>query len=236
MPPQEIIQWSLLTFPGLFQTTAFGLSGLCILDMMVKSELPKSLTSDKFPVDLVFIDTLYHFPQTLELVDKVRNRYPQLKLYIYKPAGCDVEKDFQTKYGDELWEKDQLKYDYLAKVEPLGRAYKDLGIQAVFTGRRRSQGASRAHLPVVEVDEAGVVKINPLVNWGFKDVDEYRKEHNLPYNSLLDLGYKSVGDWHSTSPVKEGEDERSGRWKGQAKTECGIHQVGKYKQLAAQQG
>jgi phosphoadenosine phosphosulfate reductase len=75
----------------------------------------------------------------------------------------------------------------------------------------------------VEVDEAGLIKINPLASWSFKQVDGYIKLNNVPYNELLDRGYKSVGDWHSTEPVKEGEDERAGRWKGQAKTECGIH-------------
>ena len=75
----------------------------------------------------------------------------------------------------------------------------------------------------VEYDEAGLIKVNPLASWSFKQVQSYVTEHNVPYNDLLDRGYKSVGDWHSTEPVKEGEDERAGRWKGQQKTECGIH-------------
>lgn len=237
LPPKEIILWAILTFPNIFQTTAFGLSGLCILDIMSKLELPKSILHEdgSFPIQLVFIDTLYHFPQTLSLVKRVREHYPNFKLHVYKPKGCKEEKDFRGKYGDQLWEKDELKYDYLAKVEPLNRAYEELNIMAVFTGRRRSQGAARANLPVVDIDETlGVIKINPLVNWKFEDVDHYVKENNVPYNELLDLGYKSIGDWHSTSPVKEGEDERSGRWNGQAKTECGIHQTSKYKQYLEQ--
>ena len=77
---------------------------------------------------------------------------------------------------------------------------------------------------MLEVDaERGVVKINPLAAWSFAQVKTYVDEHNVPYNTLLDQGYKSIGDWHSTVPVKEGEDERAGRWKDQAKTECGIH-------------
>ncbi|QPG77131.1 3'-phosphoadenylsulfate reductase [Brettanomyces nanus] len=225
--PDEIIKWAILTFPNLYQTTAFGLSGLCILDILNKLG---------FIVELVFIDTLYHFPQTLDLISKVKTRYPDHKLHVFKPEGCYTEEQFRDKYGDELWEKDQLKYDFVAKVEPLERAYKQLNIQAVFTGRRRSQGAARAQLPVVDIDEAvGIVKINPLVNWSFEDVQKYIKLHNVPYNELLDLGYKSVGDWHSTSPVKEGEDERSGRWKGQVKTECGIHQTSKYRKFSEQE-
>ena len=230
----KIIEWAILTFPNLFQTTAFGLSGLCILDMISKMELPKSLNSDKgkLPIELVFINTLYHFPQTLQLVDRVKEKYPSVNLHVYKPNGCSSEKDFREKYGDELWNKNQLKYDFLTKVEPLERAYKELNIMAVFTGRRRSQGAARSSLPVVDVDETlGVIKINPLVNWSFSDVQSYIKANGVPRNELLDLGYKSVGDWHSTVPVKDGEDERSGRWKGQVKTECGIHQTSKYKQF-----
>ena len=91
------------------------------------------------------------------------------------------------------------------------------------TSRRRSQGGKRGDLDIIEVDDAGIIKINPLANWSFKQVQAYVNEHNVPYNELLDRGYKSVGDWHSTQPIKEGEDERAGRWKGRAKTECGIH-------------
>lgn len=103
------------------------------------------------------------------------------------------------------------------------RAYATLGVKAVLTGRRRTQGGARGNLDIVEVDDHGVVKVNPLANWTFKQVQSYIKEHDVPYNDLLDRGYKSVGDWHSTQPVREGEDERAGRWKGRDKTECGIH-------------
>ncbi|CAI8507866.1 unnamed protein product [Pichia kudriavzevii] len=225
LKPEEIINWAVLTFPGLYQTTAFGLSGLCIIDMI--SKLPHATEN----VDLVFIDTLYHFPQTLELVEKVKNKYPEFKLHVYKPFGCDNEEEFVAKHGDSLWERDELKYDYLVKVEPLKRAYEDLQIKAVFTGRRQSQGANRSTLPIIEIDDTlHIIKINPLATWTFDDVYCYIQENNVPYNELLDLGYKSVGDWHSTSPVAEGEDERAGRWKGRAKTECGIHVVGEYKE------
>ena len=108
-------------------------------------------------------------------------------------------------------------------MEPAQRAYRDLRVSAVLTGRRRSQGGKRGDLDVIEMDEAGLIKVNPLANWSFKQVQEYIKVNNVPYNELLDQGYKSIGDWHSTQPIKEGEDERAGRWKGQQKTECGIH-------------
>ncbi|EGV63486.1 3'-phosphoadenylsulfate reductase [Yamadazyma tenuis] len=218
LTPQEIIRWSYITFPQLYQITAFGLTGLVTIDMISKMNLE---------VDLVFIDTLFHFPQTLELVDKVEQKYGK-SVTVFKPNGFDTEKQFTDVHGS-LWETDDLKYDFLVKVEPLQRAYKQLNINAVLTGRRGSQGGDRSNLPFVEIDhEFNIIKINPFLTWKFDQVQQYVTENSVPYNELLNLGYKSVGDWHSTEPVADGEDERSGRWKGKAKTECGIHSTSKY--------
>lgn len=174
-------------------------------------------------VDLIFFDTLHHFPETLALVDRVRERYPNIAVHIFKPEGVDSEQEFAQKYGSRLWEYNDQLYDFVAKVEPAQRAYRELNVHAVLTGRRRSQGGKRGDIDIIEVDEAGLIKVNPLANWTFAQVKQYITENNVPYNELLDRGYKSVGDYHSTQPVNENEDERSGRWKGQAKTECGIH-------------
>jgi phosphoadenosine phosphosulfate reductase len=187
-------------------------------------------------VDLIFLDTLYHFPETLALVDRVRERYPFKNIHVFKPADVSTTEEFEKKYGEKLWEKEENQYDFIAKVEPAQRAYRELNVHAVITGRRRSQGAKRGELDIIEVDEAGLIKINPMANWSFDQVQNYIKDNNVPYNDLLDRGYKSVGDWHSTQPIKEGEDERSGRWKGQVKTECGIHNPrSKYAQFLRQQ-
>lgn len=174
-------------------------------------------------VDLIFFDTLHHFSETLNLIDRILERYPLVNLHIYKPAGSDTEEEFAQQRGERLWESNDELYDWLAKVEPAQRAYRELQVGAVLTGRRRSQGGKRGDMDVIEVDEAGLVKVNPLANWTFDQVQEYIKTNDVPYNELLDRGYKSVGDWHSTTPVKEGESERAGRWQGQQKTECGIH-------------
>jgi phosphoadenosine phosphosulfate reductase len=176
----------------------------------------------KHNIDLIFLDTLYHFDETYALVDKVRRRYGT-PVHVYKPAGCDTAEDFNHKHGNKLWDTNDELYDYVAKVEPAERAYSELQVKAVLTGRRRSQGAQRGALDIVEVTEDGMIKINPLANWSFAQVKAYVDANDVPYNTLLDQGYKSVGDWHSTQPVAAGEDERAGRWKGQAKTECGIH-------------
>ncbi|KAF3023365.1 hypothetical protein E8E15_008193 [Penicillium rubens] len=218
LEPQEILRWCITSLPHLFQTTAFGLTGLVTLDMLSKLEVPRPQM-----VDLVFLDTLYHFEETMSLVDRVRRRYPNNNVHIYKPAGVETTAEFEAKYGAKLWEVDDQLYDWVAKVEPAQRAYREMNVHAVLTGRRRSQGGKRGDLDIIEVDEAGLIKINPMANWSFDQVKQYVKENDVPYNELLDRGYKSIGDWHSTQPVAEGEDERSGRWKGQQKTECGIH-------------
>ena len=218
LEPQEILRWAITTIPHLYQTTAFGMTGLVSLDMMSKLKIPRPQM-----VDLVFLDTLHHFPETLELVDRVRARYPLVNIHTFKPAEVETAEEFKEKYGDRLWETDDTRYDYLVKVEPAQRAYRELNAYAVLTGRRRSQGGARGSLDIIEVDEAGLLKINPLANWTFDRIKQYVDENNIPYNILLDRGYMSVGDWHSTQPVQAGEDERAGRWKGQQKTECGIH-------------
>lgn len=222
MHPIDILRFVKLLFPNLYQSTAFGLTGLVTLDMLSKlnDENPSSS-----PVDLIFLDTLHHFQETYDLVDRVRARYPNIKVHSFKPDGVETAAEFDNLYGERLYETSSELYDWIAKVEPQQRAYTDLGVAAILTGRRRSQGGQRGEMPVIEIDEerGGIVKINPMVNWSFSDVQSYIREHNVPYNALLDRGYKSIGDWHSTSPVAEGEDERAGRWKGQSKTECGIH-------------
>lgn len=188
------------------------------MDMLSKSD-----SVIKPNIDLIFLDTLYHFPQTIDLVERVKQKYTHINFHMYKPEGCETTEEFEQKYGERLWETDEEQYDYVAKVEPAQRAYRKLDVKAVLTGRRRTQGGKRGDLDILEVDEAGLIKVNPLANWSFKQVQAYIKEHDVPTNDLLDQGYRSVGDWHSTQPVTESEDERAGRWKGRNKSECGIH-------------
>jgi len=217
--PVEILRRS-MAVTGLYQTTSFGLSGLVVLDMIYKLQtadptLPR--------VEIVFIDTLFHFPETLDLLERVRAQYPLNKIHIFRPHTVNSADEFEVKHGGQLWKRDPGLYDYSTKIEPAERAYADLSIKAVLTGRRRSQGEQRANLTVVDVDSAGLIKINPLFNWSFDQVKQYIIDNNVPHNALLKQGYKSVGDWHSTLPTEESEGERYGRWKGQEKTECGIH-------------
>ncbi|RMD39846.1 hypothetical protein DV735_g5280, partial [Chaetothyriales sp. CBS 134920] len=231
LEPQDVLRWCVTTLPNLFQTTAFGLTGLVTMDMLSKLNIPQAES-----VEAIFLDTLHHFAETLDLVERVRAKYPANKIHVYKPDGVETQEEFAAKYGQRLWETDEERYDYLVKVEPSARAYRQLGVRAVLTGRRRSQGGKRGDLPIVEVDDSGIIKVNPLANWSFKQVTQYIEENDVPFNILLNQGYKSVGDWHSTQPVAEGEDERSGRWKGQTKTECGLHNPkSKYAQYLREQ-
>jgi len=234
MEPLERLRFCIRLFPGLYQSTAFGLTGLVTIDMLSKLALSDPSLP---PVEAIFLDTLYHFPETYSLVSHVKERYPSVRLHVYKPEGATSAAEFEAAYGEGLYDSAAELYDWLAKVEPQQRAYADLGVSAVFTGRRRSQGGERDKIGFIEVDdETGLIKINPLYDWSFAQVRSYIAGNNVPYNELLDRGYKSIGDWHSTSPVAAGEDERAGRWKGQQKTECGIHnKKSRYAQFLQQQ-
>jgi len=230
LSPEEILEWAIANLAGLYQTTAFGLTGLATVDML--SKISSRLNTEKPPkhlVPLIFIDTLYHFPETLALADAVAKRY-RAPLHIYTPPSASSPAQFESLYGRELWKNDDETYDYLVKVEPARRAYEELGVQAVLTGRRRSQGGDRSEIPIIETDETGLIKVNPLAGWSFKEVKDYIDQNSVPYNPLLDKGYKSIGDWHSTKALDgtifnpSGDaDERAGRWSGQQKTECGLH-------------
>ena len=104
---EDILTWAIENLPGLHQTTAFGLTGLVAIDM-----LSKITTS---PPPLIFIDTLYHFPETYELVEEVKNKY-QVSVHVYKPDDCSSTKEFEAKHGEKLWETDEDTYDFLVKV------------------------------------------------------------------------------------------------------------------------
>ena len=115
---------------------------------------------------------MYHFRETTELAQLASDTY-LAPLHTYTPLHSTTPADFERQYGARLWESDEESYDYLVKVEPAQRAYSELGVKAVVTGRRKSQGEERAGLSVIEVDERGLIKINPLIDWSFQQVKEY---------------------------------------------------------------
>ncbi|KAI8336175.1 phosphoadenosine phosphosulfate reductase [Chlamydoabsidia padenii] len=221
LTPNEILTWAIDHLPNLYQTTAFGLTGLATLDMINKISIERN---QPHLVPLIFLDTLYHFNETLELAQQCQDTY-NVPLRVFKPMDASTTAEFEREHGAELWKVDEDTYDYLVKVEPARRAYEELNVKSVITGRRRSQRGDRENIPILEVDDTGLIKLNPLALWDFNQVWTYIRANEVPYNALIDQGYKSIGDHHSTkAPSANGQDgERDGRWAGQQKSECGLH-------------
>ncbi|MBW4580300.1 MAG: phosphoadenosine phosphosulfate reductase [Tildeniella nuda ZEHNDER 1965/U140] len=215
--PKDILAWSVENIPtGLVQTSAFNVDDILITDLFYRELKPAT------PVPVLFLDTLFHFPQTLELVAKAKALY-NLNLKIYKTTEADSREAFAAKYGEALWDADIAKFHQVTKIEPLQRGLTELGAIAWITGRRRDQANTRADMPIFELDNQQRLKLNPIANWTRKETWAYVFEHDVIYNPLHDQGYPSIGDEPITTAIAEGEDERAGRWRGMGKTECGIH-------------
>lgn len=215
--PREILTWCLENVPtGLVQTTAFGVTGMVIIDILYRVLSPQP------SVPVLFLNTLHHFPQTLTFVEKAKSVY-KLDLHVYKTLQVNSRSDFSARYGHELWHRDIEKFHYLTKVEPLQRGLAQLNTIAWINGRRRDQAETRTNISVFELDKKGRIKINPLANWTRQQTWAYIAEHSVIYHPLHDQGYASIGDEPLTTRVDSGEHERAGRWRGMGKTECGIH-------------
>jgi phosphoadenosine phosphosulfate reductase len=213
--PREILAWCVEhILDGLVQTSAFNIDDLVITDILYRDLA--------HPVPVMFLDTLHHFPQTLELVAKAKEVY-NLDLRTYKIPNIDSREAFAAQYGEALWDKNIAQFHQLTKVEPLQRGLAELNTVAWITGRRRDQAATRANMPVFEQDGNQRLKVNPLASWTRRESWNYAFKHGVIYNPLHDQGYASIGDEPITTPVAEGEDERAGRWRGTGKLECGIH-------------
>ena len=186
---------------------------------MADAVLP-ALVADALPgVDVLFLDTGYHFSDTLVTRDLVAEDL-DVRIIDVTPALSVAEQD--AAYGPDLFARDPAACCRMRKVEPLTAAL--AGYEAWVTGVRRDEAPTRANTPVVSWDEAfGLVKINPLVNWSFEQLLGYAADRRLPVNLLVTNGYPSIGCEPCTKPVAPGEDPRSGRWAGFAKTECGLH-------------
>jgi phosphoadenosine phosphosulfate reductase len=161
-------------------------------------------------IEVVFLDTGSHFQQTLEYVETVRARYG-LNLTIAQPVAGAEDHPCGTSQCCEF-----------RKVRPLRKAL--AGKDAWFTGLKRSDAATRRHVPIVAYDDCwGMVKINPLATWTHQDLVGYAEDHRIPQHPLRAEGYLSIGCAPTTRPVVEGDDLRSGRWADSDKVECGLH-------------
>jgi phosphoadenosine phosphosulfate reductase len=199
-PAGAVIRWAVDSFHPHLCLTA-SMTDAVLIDLAVQVE-PS--------IEVVFIDTGYHFPETLETVEVVRRRYG-LNLRIMTVAAQEPE----------LWKADPENCCSAVKVGQLDRAL--AGKQAWMSGLRRDEASTRAKAPIVARDLRGLVKVNPIATWTDLDVQGYIKDHDVPVNPLLDQGYPSIGCWPCTQPVADGDDPRSGRWAGRSKTECGLH-------------
>ena len=214
--PAELVAWSLEKFADkrLVITTAFGMEGCALIDMYAEHDRP---------VTVVYLDTMFFFPETYDLRDRMVERYPQLR---FENRGTSLSPAEQAKrYGERLWERNPDLCCRLRKVDPMCRAMIDADVWV--TGIRRSQSKSRIAARAVEWDwKYQVLKINPLASWSRADVWEYIRERGIPYNPLHERGYPSIGCTHCTKQVPGAsvtDYSREGRWSGSDKTECGLH-------------
>jgi phosphoadenosine phosphosulfate reductase len=199
-PAQAVIEWAVEQFHP-FMGLAASMTDAVLIDLAVKVE-PS--------IEVVFIDTRYHFSETLETVELVRRHYGlNLRVLTVPPQPVD------------LWQADPVNCCSAAKVAQLDRAL--VGKLAWMSGLRRAEAPTRASAPIVVRDLRGLVKVNPIATWTDQDVSGYIADHDIPVNPLLDRGYPSIGCRPCTQPVEEGADVRSGRWSGLEKTECGLH-------------
>lgn len=214
----DVLRWAVERFgEHLALGTSFGKDGLVLLDHLrvLRPTLP-----------VLFLETGYHFPETLALRDELISRW-DLQVVNIRPPQSVEEQD--REYGAQLFARDPDLCCALRKVEPLRKEL--LGYEAWITGVRRDQHAGRAAVPLVEWQELdpgvrGIFKINPLVAWSRQQVEDYLVEHRLPRHPLWDQGYASIGCAPCTRRTKAGENERAGRWAETGKIECGIHLMG----------
>ena len=199
-PAGAIVQWAVDTFHP----------HLCLTASMTDAVLIDLAVSVEPSIEVVFIDTGYHFPETLETMEQVRRRYGlNLKIMTVPP------------HDEELWKVDPENCCSAIKVGQLDRAL--FGKEAWMSGLRRDEAPTRAVAPIVARDLRGLVKVNPIATWTDLDIRGYIKDHDVPVNPLVDQGYPSIGCWPCTNPVQDGDDPRAGRWTNSGKLECGLH-------------
>jgi phosphoadenosine phosphosulfate reductase len=208
----DVIRWAADAFgEKLVMTSSFGAQSAVMLHLATRivPEIP-----------VIFIDTGFHFPETYQFAEQLAQRL-HLNLKVYQSPISAAR--MSALYG-RLWEGDaeQLnRYDNIRKVEPQLRALRELNAHALLTGVRGGQTDNRAEMRRVDMLN-GVYNVRPILPWSQKDVHDYLKQHDLPYHPLVEKGYKSIGDWHSTETIGGDEHERAGRFRG-LKQECGLH-------------
>jgi phosphoadenosine phosphosulfate reductase len=208
-PALDVVRWAL---------DEFG-DDVCVASSMQTAVLEDLVSRVRPGVPVVFLETGYHFAETLGTRDAVEVAYP-VRLISVTPLATVAEQDAQE--GPRLYERDPDRCCALRKVEPLERGLKPYG--AWINGMRREASPTRADIRVVDYDaKRNMVKISPIAAWTQQQVDSYIEENSVLINPLFFDGYTSIGCEPCTRRPLPGEDPRAGRWAGSAKTECGLH-------------
>ena len=217
--PQQTLAWACETFGNeVAISSAFGAEGMALID--IASRVCKDFR-------VFTIDTEFLFPETHSLIDRIEQKY---EIKIERVFSLLSPEEQESVHGAALWARDADQCCNLRKVEPLRRKLRELG--AWITSIRRDQTSFRKGAGKVEWDvKFGLVKVNPIADWTSTQVWRYLREHGVPYNSLHDQNYPSIGCTHCTRAVQSGEDPRAGRWPGLAKTEWGLHIIETLRQL-----
>lgn len=214
--PQDILRWAVREYhPRLLMATAFGAEGCCLIHMLAEIEPA---------VTVINLETGYQFPETLELRERIKDKYGIEVVYIRPELPVA---DYELEHGGPLYghRPDQCCHD--RKVLPLRHAMAHYDPLAWVSAIRADQTDNRStNAGVVQWDaKFNVVKVNPLLRWTKKDVWGFIAKNDVPYNPLHDQNYTSIGCWPCTRAVLPGEDDRAGRWAGKVKKECGLHVV-----------
>lgn len=223
--PAEILEWSAENVDRLAVATSFQSSGLVILHMLrrIRPGIP-----------VLFLDTGWHFPETLEFARTVTEMWALNLVVLRGDHGSALAQD--ERYGPELYARDPDLCCSINKVAPLQAALE--GFDGWISGVRRDQSPGRAGIRIVgrQFLPSGrlVINIHPLANWTRADVDGYVRAHRIPTHPLLERGFASIGCRPCTRPPGAGDGQRGGRWPGQDKTECGIHTFGAERQTDAE--
>jgi phosphoadenosine phosphosulfate reductase len=205
---QQVLAWAAETFDRLI--VASNMQDAVLVELAAKA---------RPGVDVLFLDTGYHFAETIGTRDAVETVY-DVRIVNATPEHTVAEQD--SLLGKDLFARDPNQCCALRKVEPLERTL--AGYDAWVTGVRRVEAPTRANTPLVTYDEKfGLVKINPIAAWTDEEMDAYIAENNVLVNPLVSEGYPSIGCAPCTAKPLPGADPRSGRWAGTSKTECGLH-------------
>jgi phosphoadenosine phosphosulfate reductase len=205
----EILQWAAQTFGDRF----------CVLSSMGDAVVASLAAKARPGIDVVFLDTGYHFAETIGTRDAVAQAY-QVKLISITPLRTVAEQD--AEFGAKLHDRDPDQCCAMRKVEPLERGLKPY--TAWINGMRREESPTRANIRVVDYDaKRDKIKISPIAAWTQDEVDAYIADNSVLINPLFFDGYTSIGCEPCTRRALPGEDPRAGRWAGLAKTECGLH-------------